>query len=135
MTYISDALRRLVYERAEGRCEYCRLHSEDAHFPHEVDHIDAEKHGGRTDESNLGLSCFTCNRRKGSDLTSIDPETQEVVRLFHPRRNRWADHFELDGPYIRPLTVQGRVTVRLLQMNSSERLLEREVLIRAGRYP
>ena len=43
MTYIPEALRRLVAEQADGRCEYCRLHEDDAFFTHEVDHIYAEK--------------------------------------------------------------------------------------------
>ncbi|MBX3081073.1 MAG: HNH endonuclease, partial [Anaerolineae bacterium] len=57
MTYIPDKLRELVYTRANGRCEYCLLHSNDAFYTHEVDHIYAEKHGGETTEVNLCLSC------------------------------------------------------------------------------
>jgi hypothetical protein len=135
MTYIRQSLRQLVYDRANGRCEYCRLHAEDAFYPHEVDHIYAEKHGGETIENNLCLSCFECNRHKGSDLSSLDPESGEVVRLFHPRYDIWTEHFTLDGPSIKPLTPQGRVTVKLFQMNMPERILEREILIKAGRYP
>jgi 5-methylcytosine-specific restriction endonuclease McrA len=97
MTYIRESLRRLVFQRANGRCEYCLLHEDDAYMPHEVDHIYAEKHGGETSEANLCLSCAECNRYKGSDLASIDPQTGEVVQLIHPRRDNWSDHFEGDG--------------------------------------
>lgn len=137
MTYISEALRQLVYERAGGRCEYCLLHSDDAFFSHETDHIQAEKHGGETEESNLCLSCFFCNRHKGSDIASLDPdpETGELTELFHPRRDTWAEHFWLEGPRIEGLTPQGRATVRLLQMNAQERILERAALIQLARYP
>ncbi len=135
MTYIPEALRRLVYERASGRCEYCLLHSADGYMPHEVDHIYAEKHGGVTAEYNVCLSCFECNRHKGSDLSSIDPLTGEVIQLFHPRRDKWTEHFRLNGAFLEPLTPQGRVTVFLLQMNNPKRLLEREILIEAQRYP
>src|SRR5689334_12784253 len=110
MTYIRESLRRLVYERAKGRCEYCLLHNDLAYAPHEIDHIFAEKHGGETDEANLCLSCAVCNRYKGSDVASVDPETGEVVPLFHPRRHRWTDHFALDGAIITSLTPTGRVT-------------------------
>lgn len=35
---------------------------------------------------------------------------------------------------IQPLTAKGRVTVRLLQFNHSQRIQERKVLIEAGSY-
>ena len=92
MTYIPVALRRLVHERAGGACEYCLVPEAMTFAPHEVDHIVAQKHGGATDADNLALSCALCNMHKGSDLASIDPETGEVVPLFHPRRQRWSDH-------------------------------------------
>ncbi|MCC6892639.1 MAG: HNH endonuclease [Anaerolineae bacterium] len=102
---------------------------------HEVDHIRAEKHGGQTVDSNLCLSCFQCNRHKGSDLTSVDPISDQVVLLFHPRLDIWEDHFVLNGAMIEPLTATGRATVRLLQMNNEDSLEDRQVLVRLGRYP
>ena len=115
MTYIAVELRGHVRERADGRCEYCRVPETDTFMPHEADHIYAEKHGGETTADNLCLSCWMCNRHKGTDLTSLDPLTGDITPLFHPRNATWAEHFSLDGPYIRPLTAQARVTVRLLQ--------------------
>jgi len=90
----------------------------------------AEKHGGKTEEGNLALSCVLCNQHKGTDLTSIDPLTNEIAPLFHPRKDVWADHFRLKGAEIEPLTAVGRVTVRLLQMNQTERIKERELILR-----
>jgi hypothetical protein len=135
MTYIPEALRRTVFERAGGRCEYCLLRSEDSYWPHEVDHIYAEKHGGETNAANLCLSCNPCNRYKGSDLASIDPVNGEIVRLYHPRRDIWSEHFKLQEARIEPLTAQGRVTVKLLRLNDPERLEERLGLIALKRYP
>jgi hypothetical protein len=34
-----------------------------------------------TESENLALSCPCCNRFKGSDLGSIDPETQQLTSL------------------------------------------------------
>ncbi len=135
MSRVSDALRRLVYERAHGRCEYCLLHERFTIKRHEVDHIVAEKHGGTTEETNLCLSCAICNRYKGPDLTSIDPITNQVVRLFHPRSNSWEDHFRLDGAQIEGMTPEGRATVRLLRMNDEDSMDERARLIQLGLYP
>ncbi|MEC4984290.1 MAG: HNH endonuclease signature motif containing protein [Oscillatoria sp. PMC 1068.18] len=127
-TYISNALRRLVEERANNQCEYCLLPANVAFFPHEIDHIVAKKHGGTTEANNLAYSCWRCNRHKGTDLGSIDPETGSFSFLFHPRTQRWNDHFRLEKITLVGLTAEGRTTVRLLQLNSSDRLAERERL-------
>jgi len=135
MTYIPESLRREVRERAKGNCEYCLLNERYAIKQHEVDHIRAEKHGGLTVLENLCLSCFDCNHFKGSDLSSIDPLTDEVVTLYHPRRDVWTKHFRLNGVQIEGLTPAGRVTVKLLQMNTLDRISRRWRLIEIGGYP
>ncbi|MCK6581228.1 MAG: HNH endonuclease [Anaerolineae bacterium] len=133
MSYIPDTLRRDVAVRASGQCEYCLLHERYTLKKHEVDHIRAEKHGGTTTSENLCLSCFECNRSKGSDLSSIDPVTDEVVPLFHPRRDLWKEHFTLlNNGMIEALTARGRVTVLLLNFNDPERVLLRQNLIALG---
>src|SRR5205823_1139147 len=121
-----------VHDRARGTCEYCLLPEAFTLAAHEVDHVVAQKHGGLTEADNLALSCTLCNRHKGSDIASIDPETMALAPLFHPRRQRWADHFRLDGANLLALTATGRVTVRLLRLNQQERVLERELILAAG---
>jgi hypothetical protein len=98
---------------------------------HEVDHVVAQKHGGATDADNLALSCALCNKHKGSDLASIDPDTGDLTPLFHPRRQRWSEHFQLLGAMIVPRTPAGRATVRLLQLNHPDRLAVRALLLAA----
>jgi HNH endonuclease len=128
VTYIPAELRRRVIERAQNRCEYCLLPAEVAFFPHEVDHVIAEKHGGATEIENLAFACWRCNRHKGSDLASFDPQTQTLSPLFNPRRQVWAEHFASEGEMIVGLTPEGRTTVNLLRLNSEERLAERRSL-------
>ena len=135
MSTVPAPLLAAVRQRAQGRCEYCLIHEEDFLFAHEPDHIIATQHGGNTVEENLALACADCNRRKGPNLSSVDPDSNEVVRLFHPRRDRWAEHFALDGPRIVGLTPAGRATVFLLQLNSEERVRLRHRLQRNRRYP
>lgn len=128
ISYIPAALRRLVEERAKYQCEYCLLPAKVAFFPHEIDHIIAEKHNGETNADNLALTCWRCNRYKGSDLGSFDPETGNFSFLFNPRKQEWKLHFMFSEVMIIGLTPEGRTTVKLLQINSEERLAERKKL-------
>jgi hypothetical protein len=65
----------------------------------------------------------------------LTPETGELVRFYNPRVDRWLEHFRLNGVLIETLTEIGEATVRILQMNADEQILERQVLSRCGRYP
>ena len=126
ISYISAALRRQVEKRANYYCEYCLLAANLSFFSHEIDHIIPEKHGGKTKESNLAYTCWRCNRYKGTDLGSFDPQTGEFSFLFNPRRQKWTEHFKLNNYLIVGLTPEGRTTVKLLQLNSDDRLAERK---------
>lgn len=132
-SYVSAALRREIIQRAAGRCEYCRYPADLALFSFEIEHIIAEKHGGATGSDNLALACPFCNRAKGTDLASLDPESGDLTPFFNPRSQIWGDHFRLDGTEIVPLTAVGRVTVVILQLNHADRQSERAALIQAGR--
>lgn len=134
---VGAELRRLVAARANHLCEYCLLHEEDTYFGCEVDHVVSRKHGGLTEEDNLAYACALCNRNKGSDIASLDPDTGVLVRFYDPRSDRWNDHFRLaeDSVTIIPLTPVGRVTVSILGLNVNDRLLERTELRAIGRYP
>ena len=57
LTHVPAELRRLVKHRANSRCEYCLIPESATFLAHEIDHLVAEKHGGMTQEDNLGLSC------------------------------------------------------------------------------
>ena len=127
------ATRALVRERADNRCEYCLLRQEYCEFTHRIEHIVSKQHGGRDAVDNLALACHRCNLKKGPNLTGVDPVTGELAPLFHPRRNRWEEHFEFQNTKIEGLTPTGRATVRLLAMNDPRRLeLRSELLARGG---
>jgi hypothetical protein len=111
------------------------LAEEDAYFPHEPDHIIAEKHRGTNTLENLALACFHCNRFKGSNIASLDPESGELTSLFNPRTQKWNDHFEIRGGQILPLTAIGRVTERILRLNLPAHVEVREMLAEMGDYP
>jgi len=134
-SYIGAELRRKVQERARFLCEYCLIHEDDMVFGGEVDHVISEKHGGATTAENLAYTCRFCNRAKGSDIGTIVPGAAQFTRFFDPRRDRWSDHFALAGVEIVALTPVGEGTVRIFGLNETDRLDERALLIRAGRYP
>jgi hypothetical protein len=132
---VSSVLRAAVAQRAAGCCEYCRMPEGGVLFRHEPDHIIAEQHGGETTLENLALACAHCNRCKGANLSSVDPDTRLVVLLFNPRTDRWSDHFRLEGACIVPLTAVGRATARLLKFANPIREQTRRDLWQVGRYP
>jgi hypothetical protein len=75
--------RQLVWSRAADRCEYCRIHQGDEPFYRlHIEHIIAKQHGGSDDPDNLALACHHDNDHKGPNLTGIDPETGNLVRLY-----------------------------------------------------
>jgi hypothetical protein len=133
---MTRALRREVTLRARSRCEYCRLrqeHEPDSTF--HVEHVIATSHRGSDDLKNLALACQLCNLRKGPNLSSIDPDSGGLERLFHPRSDMWADHFGIDGPLIFGLTAIGRTTAWLLEFNNVNRVDLRAALIELGEWP
>lgn len=132
---IPARLRQQVRDRAGLRCEYCLLAEDDAFFPHEPDHVIALKHGGATDEANLALACFDCNRCKGSDIASLDTETGALCALFNPRSDVWATRFATAAGAVVPRTAVARVTVTLLRINAPARLEVRSELATLGRWP
>ena len=134
-SYISAELRRIVASRANHVCEYCLIHESDTYLGCQVDHIISEKHSGPTIADNLCYACVFCNRSKGADIGSIATNSRQFTRFYHPRTDRWLDHFSLNGSLIDAVTEIGEVTQRILGFNTTERLLERETLIRVGRYP
>lgn len=133
--YIPDHLRALVAKRAKFACEYCLISQEDTFHTCHIDHIISIKHGGQTVEENLAFACQLCNRNKGSDVGSFLFSSQHFVRFFNPRTDRWADHFYLEDGLILPKTEVGEATIKILNFNEVETVIDRRLLIKAGRYP
>jgi len=126
--------RARIRRRAQQTCEYCRLPQRASILPHQVDHIISQQHGGTDQDSNLCLCCLHCNLKKGSNIASLDPETDHsLVGLFHPRKHVWKDHFQLlDDGRIVGTTPEGRATAKLLDFNAEHRLQLRQTLLRQG---
>jgi hypothetical protein len=128
-------LAALVRERACSRCEYCQLPEAFSAIPFEIDHILAQKHGGPTREENLALSCFYCNSHRGPNIAGVDSASGRIVRLFHPRRDRWSRHFEWAGGVLQGKTAIGTATIAVLSINHPDAIAVRETLMEEGVFP
>jgi hypothetical protein len=124
--------RRFVRERAGERCEYCQLHQRHSELLHHIEHVVAKQHGGSDGPDNLALACHRCNLHKGPNLTGIDPLSGDVISLFHPRRDRWVDHFAFKGVRIEGLSATGRATIQVLALNDARRIELRQELLALG---
>jgi hypothetical protein len=129
---ISSELRQLVWSRAAGTCEYCRVPSEYDPLPFTLDHIQPQYHHGPTTAENLCVCCFSCNTFKAVNVAGHDPDTGQISRLFHPRQDDWAEHFTWNGPVLRGLTAEGRTTIDVLRINLPERVEHRRLLQELG---
>jgi len=61
--------------------------------------------------------------------------TDSLAPLFHPRRDRWHDHFAWSAATILGRTAIGRTTVDVLAMNAPEAVGRREALLEEGWRP
>jgi hypothetical protein len=135
MSHVPAALRRLVMDRAGNCCEYCLLSQAGQEATLHIDHIIPESAGGATSEDNLALACVSCSLRKEARQSGIDPLGNKRVDLFHPRRDRWGQHFRWSGVEVEGITPKGRATVELLKLNRPSILAIREEETLRGRFP
>ncbi len=82
-----------------------------------VDHIVPRASRGETTAENLALACVSCSLHKAARGMAFDPQTREEVALFHPRRDRWNEHFRWEDVHIAGLSATGRATIEALRMN------------------
>lgn len=132
MSRVGEALARRVRERGNGRCEYCHFPAAHTRVGFQIDHIIASKHRGITDDSNLAFACYYCNAHKGPNVAGIDPVTGEIIRLFHPRKDVWTEHFRWDGPWLFGMSAMARATIQVLEINDSSAVELRGLLMAEG---
>jgi hypothetical protein len=127
----------LVARRAAHRCEYCHAPEAVFNLPFEVEHIIPSSQKGPDDESNWALACRSCNLYKSDQVEAFDEMDGVIVRLFHPRHDRWEEHFmvETGSASIVGLTATGRATIRALQVNRPIQLAARRQWVLVGHFP
>jgi hypothetical protein len=135
--YLPGELRRQLEEADDHRCAYCQTSQANSGQRMVPDHIIPESKGGERVFENLCFACRLCNEFKGSQVTSADPLTGQVLPLFHPRQQNWQDHFswEESGTRITGLSAVGRATIVALQMNHEVIVPARQKWVSAGWHP
>lgn len=129
--------KKAVAERANGCCEYCKSQVRFAIQPFSIEHIIPRSLGGETVLDNLAFSCQGCNNHKYNKTEERDPVSGDTVPLYHPRQQRWGDHFAWNDDFtlIIGLTPTGRSTVKALQLNREGVVNLRRVLYAIGEHP
>lgn len=99
-----------------------------------VDHIDPD---GADEPDNLCLACGNCNLSKARATAAPDPETGEIVALFNPRKQLWAEHFQwiAEGTRLIGRTSVGRATIERLKINQARVVDARAFWVRLGLHP
>jgi HNH endonuclease len=129
--------RRFITQRAQSCCEYCKVFEDYSPDIFTIDHIIALSLGGLDDFSNLALACHGCNKHKRDKIQALDPVSNQVVSLFHPRLDIWEDHFQWTNRFlnIEGISMTGRATVELLELNRQGLLNLRSALLLVGVHP
>jgi len=80
---------------------------------------------------NLAVACYECNViGKRAHTRGADPLSGAEVELFHPRRQRWSDHFAWSNDYLtlKGKTPTGWATIQVLCLNGSKYHAQRSLL-------
>jgi hypothetical protein len=74
---------------------------------------------------------------KYTKTASLDPATDKIVPLFHPRQMNWEEHFTWneDATQMLGITPIGRATIELLQTNRDGVTNMRRVLTIMNEHP
>lgn len=121
--------------RAGGRCEYCQMHQSLQGATFHVEHIVPRCRGGSADFDNLAWACPSCNLHKSDRVSAVTPGTDQEVSLFHPRVDRWHDHFCWEGYRVVGRTLSGQATIAALVLNHERRLRIRQAEALFGQFP
>ena len=82
----------------------------------------------------MAYACSWCNWKKGPNIATVLTEEGKLLPLFNPRTNIWQDHFLIEAGLIVGKTDIAKGTIKLLEMNTVELILERKLLEEAGYF-
>lgn len=134
---MTESHKNNVRERARYCCEYCLAQAEFSGENFSIEHILALSRGGSDALENLALACQCCNNHKYNIELALDPATGDLVPLYNPRKDVWAEHFTWfnHSAEIIGTSSIGRATVLRLKLNRRGLMNLRRVLVAAGLHP
>jgi hypothetical protein len=137
MAKISGKLKKQVFHRSQGYCEYCKSPADFSTEPFSIEHIMPRIKQGTNDPENLAYSCIGCNVYKSDTTEWLDVVSQETTPLFNPRTMLWDEHFLWDESLTGLVgkTAIGRVTIETLRLNRKPLKNLRRALIAIGEHP
>jgi hypothetical protein len=135
--YVSKEKRQIVKERANTCCEYCQCQEEFCPSPFSIEHVTPLAKNGTDDLENLAYSCQGCNNFKYISIEAIDPLSGEMVKLYHPRKDVWNEHFRWSKDHLRLIGISpsARATIDLLKLNRKGVLNFRRATKTLGKHP
>lgn len=135
--YVPSKVKKEVAKRAKHLCEYCKCPKAFAPGPFDTEHIIPVSKGGTSELTNLAYSCNGCNGQKYNKIAANDPVSNQSISLFNPRKDKWLEHFiwSNDSLLIIGITAKGRAAIKLLQLNRSELVNIRGLLLLVGEHP
>jgi HNH endonuclease len=135
--HIPTHLQKQIRRQFKDCCAYCKTAESLIATTFEIEHITPRSAGGKTSGENLCLACPHCNRHKATRQHFPDPETQQLVPLFHPQQQIWPEHFAWDKTCstLIGLTGTGRATIAALEMNRPPLIRLRHLWHKFGEHP
>jgi hypothetical protein len=135
--YISVALQSQIRAHFHNCCAYCQTAEALTAMTFEFEHIVPKSQGGATAFENLCFACPFCNRHKSDRQQLRDPESGQLVTLFHPHQQRWLEHFRWsdDQTELIGLTPMGRAMISTLQMNRPALVRSRRMWVSLAEHP
>lgn len=135
--YVTSEERQVVANRAQNCCEYCKSQVQYSTASFVIEHVIPVSKGGKTDLENLAFACSGCNAHKYNKTEATDPTDGKSVPLFHPRQDRWNEHFAWSRDYTKiiGITPKGRATIKALFLNRAGLVNIRGVLCLSGKHP
>jgi hypothetical protein len=105
--------------------------------PFAIEHIEPRSREGETTLENLAFCCQGCNNHKYTKTYGKDPASGILVPLFHPRKQRWDEHFAWNdnATLVIGASPTGRATVEILRLNREGLVNLRRLLFSAGEHP
>jgi hypothetical protein len=93
--------------------------------------------GGSSTPDHLCLACYRGNEFKGSRTEAADPRGGKLAVFFHPRLQRWSEHFAWreHGDTMDGLTSCGRTTIEVLRLNNDWIMQARRLWMLIGLHP